>query len=232
MRGAVGSNARYHLVASTSFDRRLGCGVFQIVRFKLPILVGGGLLLGVLLGLLLIPGALERVLPKGELRSIGVATVGGPFTLTDHRGKRVSDADFRGRYMLVFFGFTFCPDVCPTALQVSAAALDKLGPKAERVAPVFISVDPERDTPEAMARYVESFHPRLVGLTGSAEEIAAVAKSYRVYYRKAKDDKSAAGYTMDHSSIVYLMGPDGKFITHFTHTTSVDAMAAGIARHL
>lgn len=202
------------------------------MRIKLPILITGGVILGVCLGLLLVPGALDRILPKGGLRSVGVATVGGPFMLTDHTGKRVSDQDYRGRYMLVFFGFTFCPDVCPTALQVSAAALEKLGAKADRVVPLFISVDPERDTPEAMARYVASFHPRLVGLTGTSGEIEEVAKAYRVYYRRAKDERSAAGYTMDHSSIVYLMGPDGKFITHFTHTTSPDAMAAGIGRHL
>jgi protein SCO1/2 len=202
------------------------------MRLRLPVLILTGLALGVGLGVALVPGAMERLLPKGGIRTTGVATVGGPFTLTDHSGRRVSDQDFRGKFLLVFFGFTFCPDVCPTALQVSAAALDKLGSKADRVVPIFISIDPERDTPEAMARYVESFHPRLVGLTGSTEEIAAVARAYRVYYRKAKDEKSAAGYTMDHSSIVYLMGPDGKFVSHFTHTTSPDAMASAIARHL
>jgi protein SCO1/2 len=202
------------------------------MRLKLPVLIGGGLLLGICLGLLLVPGALDRIVPKGAVRSIGEATVGGPFTLTDHTGRRVTDQEWRGNYMLVFFGFTFCPDVCPTALQVSAAALDKLGAKAQRVVPLFISVDHERDTPEMLARYVASFHPKLVGLTGTAEEITAVARAYRVYYKKAKDEKSAAGYTIDHSSIVYLMGPDGKFVTHFTHTTSPDAMAAGIERQL
>jgi cytochrome oxidase Cu insertion factor (SCO1/SenC/PrrC family) len=202
------------------------------MRFKLPVLIGGGVLLGVCLGLLLLPGALERILPTGGARAVGQATIGGPFTLTDHRGRRVTDQEWRGKYTLVFFGFTFCPDVCPTALQVSAAALDKLGPKADRVAPLFISVDHERDTPEMLARYVSSFHPRLVGLTGSAEEIAAVTRSYRVYFKKVKDDKSGAAYTYDHSSIVYLMAPDGKFVTHFTHTTSADAMAAGIQRHV
>ena len=202
------------------------------MRLKLPVLIAGGLLLGVCLGLLLVPGAIDRLLPRGAVRSIGEASVGGPFTLTDHTGRRVTDQEWRGRYMLVFFGFTFCPDVCPTALQVTASALDKLGAKAERVTPLFISVDWERDTPDMLARYVSSFHPRLVGLTGSADEIAAVARAYRVYYRKAKDEKSAAGYTIDHSSIVYLMGPDGRFVTHFTHTTSPDAMAAALERNL
>jgi protein SCO1/2 len=201
------------------------------VRYRLPLLIACGLVLGVGLGLLLVPGAMQRVMPDAT-RTIGVAAVGGPFTLTDHNGRRVTEKDFAGRYMLVFFGFTFCPDVCPTALQVSAAALDKLGAKADKVTPVLISVDPERDTPEQLKGYVASFHPRLVGLTGSVEEVTAAAKAYRAYWRKVKDDKSAAGYTIDHTSIVYLMGPDGRFITHFTHATSVDAMAAGIARHL
>ena len=202
------------------------------MRMKLPLLIAGGLLLGGCLGLLLVPGALNRILPQGGVRSIGEATVGGPFTLTDHKGRRVTEQEWRGKYMLIFFGFRFCPDVCPTALQVTASALDKLGAKADRVVPLFISVDHERDTPEILERYVSSFHPRLVGLTGSAEEITSVTRAYRVYYKKTKDEKSAAGYTIDHSSIVYLMGPDGKFITHFTHTTSPDAMAAALARNL
>jgi cytochrome oxidase Cu insertion factor (SCO1/SenC/PrrC family) len=201
------------------------------MRGRLPLLVALGLLLGVLTGLLLVPGAMERILPKGAV-SIGQATVGGPFSLVDHTGKRVTDADYRGRFMLVFFGFTFCPDVCPTALQVSAAALDKLGTKADRIVPLFVTVDPERDTPEQLKSYVSSFHPRLVGLTGTQPEIDAVARAYRVYFKRVKDERSAAGYTMDHTSIVYLMGPDGRFVSHFTHTTSVDAMAAGLARHL
>jgi protein SCO1/2 len=203
------------------------------MRFRMQLLVAAGLVLGICAGLLLIPGALGRLVPDQQpTRTVGTALVGGPFTLTDHRGLRVTEKEFRGRHMLVFFGFTFCPDVCPTALQVSSAALDKLGAKADRITPVFISVDGERDTPEQLASYVSSFHPRLVGLSGSAQEIAAVAKAYRVYYRKVTDDRSAAGYTIDHSSIIYLMGPDGKFITHFTHTTSVDALAAALARHL
>ena len=203
------------------------------VRLKLPILIVGGLVLGLCLGLLLVPGARERLFSAGNaVRSIGEATVGGPFTLTDHNGRRVTDQDFRGRYMLVFFGFTFCPDVCPTALQLTAAALDRLGAKAERVTPLFISVDPERDTPEQLKIYVASFHPRLVGLTGTTNEIAAVARAYRVYFKRVKDERSAAGYTVDHSSIVYLMGPDGRFITHFTHATSPDAMVAALQRHL
>jgi protein SCO1/2 len=162
----------------------------------------------------------------------GKALIGGPFVLTDQNGKQVTDKDFRGRFMLVYFGFTFCPDVCPSALQVMAAALDKLGPKAAKITPIFITIDPERDTPDKMAQYVQSFDPRLVGLTGTPDEIAAVTKEYRVYAKKVDDPKSTAGYTMDHSSIIYVMGPDGSYRTHFTHTTNVDAMAAHLAKML
>jgi cytochrome oxidase Cu insertion factor (SCO1/SenC/PrrC family) len=196
---------------------------------RLVLYVLAGLAVGAVAAFALFPGARERLLPRGTMPSVGQALVGGPFTLTDETGKRVTDQDFRGRFMLVYFGFTFCPDVCPTALQVMAAALDKLGPKAERITPVLISVDPERDTPAQLALYVKSFHPRLVGLTGSAEEIDAVSKAYRVYVKKVPDPKSSAGYTMDHSSIIYVMGPDGRYRAHFTHTTNVDAMAERLA---
>jgi cytochrome oxidase Cu insertion factor (SCO1/SenC/PrrC family) len=158
----------------------------------------------------------------------GTALVGGPFTLTDHNGKRVTDQDFRGKYMLIFFGFTYCPDVCPGELQVMSAALDELGAEGEKIQPVFITIDPARDTPEAMKLYVSNFHPRMVGLTGSEEDIAAVAKAYRVYYAKAKGSENSPDYLMDHSTILYLMGPDGKFVKHFTYGTDAKALALGL----
>lgn len=198
------------------------------VRLVLYILAGFAV--GAVLAILVIPGARERLLPAAGMPSAGRALIGGPFVLTDQDGKRVTDQDFRGKFMLLYFGFTFCPDVCPTALQVMAAALDKLGPKGERITPVLISVDPERDTPAQLSLYVKSFHPRLVGLTGSSQEVEAVAKAYRVYVKKAPDPKSTAGYTMDHSSIVYIMGPDGQYLAHFTHATSPDVMAERLAR--
>lgn len=160
-----------------------------------------------------------------SVRSSGTAQIGGPFSLTDHTGKRVTEKDFAGRLLLVNFGFTYCPDVCPTELQVISAALDKLGDKAKAVQPVFITIDPERDTAEQMADYVSNFHGSLVGLTGSAEEIARVAKMYRVYYRRVDDPDSTAGYTMDHSAIMYLMGKDGKFLNHFVFGTKFEDMA-------
>jgi protein SCO1/2 len=196
---------------------------------RLALYIFAGFWFGGLAAFTLFPAARERLLPSINVRSVGQALVGGPFTLTDHTGKRVTDQDFRGKLLLVFFGFTNCPDVCPTALQVMAAALDKLGPNAARITPVLISVDPAHDTPAVLATYVASFHPRLVGLTGSQAEIDAVAKAYRVYVKKVPDPKSTAGYTMDHSSIIYVIGPDGTYRAHFTHATSADAMAERLA---
>jgi cytochrome oxidase Cu insertion factor (SCO1/SenC/PrrC family) len=201
-------------------------------RLRLALYIFTGFVVGGLIALAVLPDARARLFPAATMKTVGQALVGGPFTLTDHTGKRVTDQDFRGRFMVVFFGFTFCPDVCPTALQVMAAALDKIGPKAEQITPVLITVDPERDTPEQMAMYVKSFHPRLVGLTGSPDEIAAVAKAYRVYFKRVPDPKSSGGYTMDHSAIIYVMGPDGAFRTHFPYTVDANAMAERLGKLL
>ena len=169
---------------------------------------------------------------SGTVTSTGTTLVGGPFALTDHTGQRVTDADFRGSHMLVYFGFTYCPDVCPTELQVMAAAIDQLGAEGERVQPLLISIDPERDTVTQLAEYVPHFHDRLIGLTGTPDELAGVAKAYRVYAKKVDDPESSASYTFDHSSIVYLMGPDGQFLTHFGYGTSPEKMASEIAKRL
>jgi len=163
-----------------------------------------------------------------QQQGAGVALVGGPFTLTDQDGRRVTDKDFLGKYMLVFFGYTYCPDVCPTELQVMTAALDQMGPQADRIQPVFVSIDPARDTPEVLKSYVGNFGPRLMGLTGTADEVANIARAYRVYYAKAGNSSSPTDYLMDHSSIIYLMGPDGRFVKHMTYTTD----AAELAREL
>jgi protein SCO1/2 len=155
--------------------------------------------------------------------------IGGPFTLTDHTGRTVTDGDFKGRYLLVYFGYTFCPDVCPTGLTTMTEALTQAGPAAEKVTPLFVTVDPARDTAAQMATYVKHFHPRLIGLTGTAEQIAAVAKSYRVYYARAPHQGGDPdAYMMDHSSFFYLMGPDGKFRALFGHATPVEEMAKRI----
>jgi protein SCO1/2 len=161
----------------------------------------------------------------------GKARVGGPFTLTDHTGKRVTEKDFAGKYKLIFFGFTHCPDVCPTELQVMSEALKQLGGKAAQVTPIFITVDPERDGVKEMADYVSNFHDRLVGLTGSTEEIRAVAKAYHVYYAKAKAGEDG-DYGVDHTSIVYFMAPNGDYRAHFSFGTKPEAMAKGMAKFL
>jgi len=159
------------------------------------------------------------------------ADIGGPFQLTDHHGNPVTDKTYRGQYLLVYFGYGFCPDVCPTELANIASSMDLLGPKAEKVTPLFITVDPERDTAEFLADYVQSFHPRLIGLTGTPAQIAAVAKAYKVYYAKSR--KSAGkDYLMDHTSFVYLMGPDGTFLTMFRGQTDPKAIAETIERFM
>jgi protein SCO1/2 len=153
--------------------------------------------------------------------------IGGPFTLTDQTGKRVSDADFRGRFMLIYFGYTFCPDICPLGLQTLAGALDRLPPELqERVVPLFITVDPQRDTVAVMRDYVGLFDPRLIGLTGSEAEIADVSRAYRVYARKAEPaGGDGGGYLVDHSTFTYLMDPQGAYLAHFGHGTSSEEMA-------
>lgn len=157
--------------------------------------------------------------------------IGGPFQLVDQQGRPVTDQTFRGQYMLVYFGYGYCPDVCPTELANLTAALDILGPKADAVKPLFITVDPERDTPAFLADYVANFHPRLTGLTGTPEQIKAVAKAYKVYYAKA-EQPGEADYLMDHTSFVYLMGPDGRFLSLFRGQTDPNTIAETIARFM
>ncbi len=158
------------------------------------------------------------------------STVGGPFRLVDQNGRQVTEADFRGKPFLVFFGFTHCPDVCPTALFEMSEVLRRLGPDAEKTAALFISVDPERDTPEKLKEYLSSFHPRISGLTGTPQEIAEVEKTYRVYAKKVPLD--GGGYTMDHSAIVYLMDKDGRFVAPFNLKRTADEAVADLRRRL
>ena len=158
------------------------------------------------------------------------AAIGGPFKLIDQNGKSISDQDLKGRPSLVFFGFTHCPEVCPTALFDISEVLNKLGPDAEKVNAVFITVDPERDTPEKLKEYLTSFNPRLIGVGGDADALAAVAKAYRVYYKKVplKD----GDYTMDHTAIVYLMDKNGQFVAPFSLKRRPEDSAADLRRYL
>lgn len=162
----------------------------------------------------------------------GVALVGGPFTMVDHKGQTVTDKDFRGKPMLLFFGFTFCPDICPTELQVMTAAIADLGESGKDIQPILVSIDPTRDTPEVLSSYVSNFGDNVIGLTGSEQQVAAMAAEYRVFYAKQNNPKDPANYLMDHSSIIYLMGADGKFIKHFSYTTDAKALAEGLKKAL
>lgn len=200
-------------------------------RLSRILLVAAFVLLAVAVGFgvrafLLYPGA-----PSAAVIG-GTALIGGPFTLVDQDGKTRSDADFHGRYLLVYFGYTFCPDLCPTELQTISDALDRLGDKAAKVQPLFITVDPARDTVPVMKAYVSHFHASLVGLTGSPLQIAAAARAYRVYFAKAPAADGSDEYLMDHSGFVYLMAPDGHYITHFTPQTTAKQMAKAIAKFL
>ncbi|MCW5746762.1 MAG: SCO family protein [Alphaproteobacteria bacterium] len=158
----------------------------------------------------------------------GAPAIGGPFSLTDQNGKRVTDADFKGKPTLIYFGFTYCPDVCPTSLLLMQTAVEQLGKDADqKVNRVFITVDPERDTPAALKDYLGNFGATMVGLTGTPQEIAAVAKAYRVYYKKV-ESKDGAPYLVDHSSIFYLLDRRGRFVRHFTHQSKAEDIAAAI----
>jgi protein SCO1/2 len=159
-----------------------------------------------------------------------VATIGGPFRLTDQNGRTVSDQDLKGHPFLVFFGFTHCPDVCPTTLFEVSEILRSLGPDANGTRALFITVDPERDTPAVMKDYLSNFDPHLSGLTGDPAAVAAVAKAYRVYSKKVPLDGD--GYTMDHTAIVYLMDKNGRFVAPFNLKRPAEAAAADLRRYL
>src|SRR5713226_8058279 len=159
-----------------------------------------------------------------------IAAIGGPFKLTDQNGRTVSDQDLKGRPFLVFFGFTHCPDVCPTTLFDVSEVMRSLGPDADRTAALFITVDPERDTPAKLKDYLASFDPHVRGLTGDAATLAAVAKAYRVYYKKVPLD--GGDYTMDHTAIVYLMDKEGRFVSPFNMKRTAEVAADDLRKHL
>jgi cytochrome oxidase Cu insertion factor (SCO1/SenC/PrrC family) len=160
----------------------------------------------------------------------GRGSIGGPFTLTDQAGKQRSDSEFRGKLMIVYFGYTFCPDVCPADLMAITQALDALGPAAEGVQPIFITIDPERDT-KVLADYVSAFHHSLVGLTGSPEEIRKVANSYKAFYAKLPDQRGG-GYSIDHTGVIYLMGRDGEYLGFMPPQTNPDRLTEILRKYL
>ena len=160
----------------------------------------------------------------------GRGTVGGPFTLTDQAGQKRGDSEFRGKLMIVYFGYTFCPDVCPADLMAITQALDALGLAADGIQPVFITVDPERDT-KVLADYVAAFHRSLIGLTGFPEEIRKVANAYKAFYAKGAMERSGE-YSIDHAGVIYLMGRDGEYLGFMPPQTSPDRLTEVFRKYL
>jgi protein SCO1/2 len=165
------------------------------------------------------------IVPSAAQTPTPSVTIGGPFVLTAPDGTTVTDQTFRGRWLLVYFGYTFCPDTCPTALLEIATALDRLGPDAGKLQPIFITVDPQRDKPEVIGQYTRSFDRRIVGLTGDPQQIAVVAEEYGAYYVRRSTGPAVQDYVMDHSSYVYVMDPRGKFVRAFDADTSGNHIA-------
>jgi protein SCO1/2 len=196
-------------------------------RYALLAIAFAGLLVvgaGVLLALAM------RETPRGAAGTALASAIGGPFHLIDQNGKPVSDADLKGKWQLVFFGYTHCPDTCPTALNEIALALDRLGMKRDEVEIVFITVDPERDTPDVLKSYVQSFDAPIIALTGSPDAVAQAAKAYRVFY--AKHPRGDGDYDMDHSAVIYVMNPEGRFTATFTPDSSADSIVQRLQKLL
>ncbi|HEX3864103.1 MAG TPA: SCO family protein [Stellaceae bacterium] len=196
-------------------------------RFALIAVAMAGLLIlaaGALIGFM------HRDTTKGAAGTALAGLIGGPFHLIDQNGKPFTDADLKGKWNLVFFGYTHCPDTCPTALNELSLALDKLGKKAGEVRIVLISVDPERDTPAVLKSYVESFDAPIVALSGTPEEVKQAAASYRVYY--AKHPRADGGYDMDHSALIYVMDPQGRFTSTFAPDDQADAISKRLEKLL
>jgi protein SCO1/2 len=181
-----------------------------------------------MLGLVVFFGAIFLV--SGRDGSPTSSAIGGPFTLTDQDGKTVTDADFKGKPLLVFFGYTHCPDVCPTTLFEVSEVLRAMGGDAGKTQALFITIDPERDTPQVMKDYLSSFDPHLRGLTGSVDQVGAAEKSYRVYAKKVPGANGE--YTMDHTALVYLMDKQGRFVAPFNLKRAPDVAAADLKKYL
>jgi cytochrome oxidase Cu insertion factor (SCO1/SenC/PrrC family) len=172
---------------------------------------------------------------SGPVKSSGTARIGGKFAMVDHRGQNVTDQDFRGKFMLIFFGYTFCPDVCPTELQTMSETLDTLGGAAGKITPVFATIDPERDTAAVLADYLSNFHARFVGLTGSAGQVADLAKTFGVFYSRVKSRDASDqnnDYLMNHSSFIFLMDDKGKFRAAFRAGIAIEGMVRRIRDEL
>ncbi len=206
----------------------------MIKKYRVAILV-------IIFGLSLAIGAAGYILHlNGQFRTaekidpITMFPPSGPFALIDHTGRNVTDEDYRGRFMLVSFGYTYCPEVCPTSLQTMTEAMELLGGQADWVQPIFVTIDPERDTPEVLKEYVAYFHPTLIGLTGTPQQIAEAAEGFRVYYNKSelgkKEGEEDEHYWMDHTASFYLVGTDGRGLAVFTYDTATTAVEEMVDR--
>jgi protein SCO1/2 len=195
-------------------------------------------LIGIIIAFVLLSFAAVRLLapewmaPQPGTVAGGKALIGGPFVMTDHHGNRFTERDLAGKYALVFFGFTHCPDICPTTLLTIAEVMDQLGDDAKKVLPVFVSVDPKRDTVGHLSNYVQNFHPSVIGLTGTEEQVKQIADTYKVYYAIRETEDSAMGYQVDHSGYLYFMGPNGEYIAHFPHNVTAQVLREAILKQL
>ena len=170
--------------------------------------------------------------PQPTVATSGTAAIGGPFTLVSTDGKSVSDQTYRGKWLLIFFGYTFCPDACPTALTNISAALEKLGPDASNLQPLFVTVDPQRDTPAVMAEYLKSFDPHIAGLSGNQAQIDNVVKEYRVYVAAQKSETDDPNYLVSHSAYIYLVDPQGRFVNVIQGSEGGEEIAAWVRKQM
>ncbi|WP_321395442.1 SCO family protein [Emcibacter sp.] len=198
-------------------------------KFSLPLGLIAAIVLATVTAIWLISVMAGRP-PANTAQENARALIGGPFTLIAEDNRTVTEKDFAGKYMLIYFGYTFCPDVCPTELQTMSTALDMIPQdKLDKIAPLFVTVDPERDTAPVMKQYVALFHDRLIGLTGTIEQINDMKKTYRVFAEKT-EDTGASDYLVDHTSIIYLMDGNGEYLSHFSYGTTPEEMAEKLTR--
>lgn len=214
-----------------AFKRTAKRGPVTWASLALVALAGGGLLLYVRY----LKEEKEQIKEKEKNRSIGKVALGGPFSLTDHNGKAVTDKDFHGKWILLYFGFTHCPDICPDELEKMGKAIDIVDKQKESLGaelqPLFITVDPMRDDVEAVKQYVQEFHPRLLGLTGSPEQVRQICRAYRVYFSQGPVDEDN-DYIVDHTIIQYLVDPTGEFAEYFGQNKTAEDIATGITKHM
>ena len=206
----------------------------RLLILVLAVVAAGAL---AVVGVLRVMGPAPRTLTSGsavvgKAMRTGTAAIGGPFTLVSTNGENVTDQSFRGKWLLIFFGYTSCPDLCPTALSNVSVALEKFGPDASQLQPLFITVDPQRDTREVMANYLKSFDVRILGLTGTQAQIDGVTKNYRVYVALDKSERGGDDYLVSHSAYLYLMDPRGKFVNVIEGKEDGEAIAAWLRKEM